>query len=109
MTVMEKKLAEIAIKPLGREFKDFSISSYTLKAEDVFSNIHDTLHDYIPIDIVRDFNKAKNHRDEDEMSYILWEKLFNWLQDIAPEGSVFGAHPGDDSNDFGFWDSSLFE
>lgn len=30
------------------------------------------------------------------------EALFDRLEDLAPEGYTFGAHPGDGS-DFGFW------
>ncbi len=32
----------------------------------------------------------------------LFDKLFDALNDVAPKGHYFGAHPGDGS-DFGFW------
>ena len=37
----------------------------------------------------------------DEATYLL-EDLFDQLDESAPEGYYFGAHPGDGS-DFGFW------
>ena len=40
--------------------------------------------------------------ESDDMSYFLNETLFDILNDYAPEGYYFGAHPGDGS-DFGFW------
>ena len=38
---------------------------------------------------------------EDELHYDL-EDLYELLNDLAPEGTSFGAHEGDGS-DFGFW------
>tara|TARA_R110000737_G_scaffold263407_1_gene271431 strand:- start:293 stop:640 length:348 start_codon:yes stop_codon:yes gene_type:complete len=38
---------------------------------------------------------------EEELSYDL-EDLYEMLNELAPEGTSFGSHPGDGS-DFGFW------
>jgi len=38
-----------------------------------------------------------------ETDYILWETVFGLMGELAPEGYIFGAHPGDGS-DFGFWE-----
>lgn len=40
--------------------------------------------------------------DSEDCAWLL-EQLFDSLDDAAPEGYYFGAHPGDGS-DFGFWE-----
>ena len=40
---------------------------------------------------------------EDGMVGFLYEDLWDAMNDIAPEGYYFGAHPGDGS-DYGFWE-----
>lgn len=50
---------------------------------------------------VQDEGDSSDWWQSDDASYLL-EELFNVLNDHAPEGYYFGAHPGDGS-DFGFW------
>lgn len=51
-------------------------------------------------DLISDAKATKDFED-DEAYYVL-EALEDAMDDLAPEGCFFGAHPGDGS-DFGWW------
>jgi len=81
---------------LDESWANQSLSTGTMIAEDVFSAIESLL----PESIVEEFWAAEE--DSEDRMYILNEYAWDHMNDIAPEGTYFGAHPGDGS-DFGFW------
>ncbi len=82
-------------KILGKEFINVSLSEGTLIEEDIFKSVKLLL----PKEIQNDF---LNCIDREEKCYIM-ENIFDYLNEIAPEGCYFGAHEGNGS-DFGFWE-----
>ena len=84
-----------------------TISHGTLKTEDLvesFSSEYERLGGRASV--AKHFRNVMFGRDlagtyEEELVWAL-EDLFNLLDEMAPEGTYFGAHEGDGS-DFGFW------
>lgn len=95
-----------------------------MKTGSIISGTHRT-QDLIPafISVLREVDEAAYaqllvnggvpaHADEDddadwwhsEQASFLLEDLFDTLDENAPEGHYFGAHPGDGA-DFGFWEN----
>jgi len=92
-----------------------SVSSATMRAEDLIPAFLDVLeacgHPQAPA-IREEVNSlamtdpegfcGPYFADTETASYILNEEIWDAMQDIAPEGCYFGAHPGDGA-DYGFW------
>lgn len=50
-------------------------------------------------------NEQSEYWDSEDATYFL-DSLFDTLNQYAPEGYYFGAHPGDGS-DYGFWSNEF--
>jgi hypothetical protein len=93
---------------LGKEWTG-SIISATLREEDLIPAFEGVL-DVAGVEYDRPaavdkllLGQSLTDNEQEEVSYYLNEMLIDLLDDIAPEGTHFGCHPGDGS-DFGFWE-----
>lgn len=84
-----------------------TVSHGTLRTEDLAFAFADKIHrilagslEYTEIDLkyIRTFIDHPDRADEWDL-----EMLLDTLNELAPEGYYFGAHPGN-SSDFGFWE-----
>lgn len=94
---------------LNKQWAGVSVSSATLREEDLIPAFEETLAELdITPERPESVNKLLNTDDDltdderEEVALYLNETLFDALQNIAPRGCYFGAHPGDGA-DFGFW------
>jgi hypothetical protein len=107
---------------LSSDYRGISLSHATLREEDLIPTFLDFLREHAPqkyAAILEDWRDCLPHTgqydvfesdkfeqwisDEPEQaSYLLNEDIWEALNDIAPRGTYFGAHPGDGS-DMGFW------
>lgn len=94
---------------LGKEWVGTSVSTATLREEDLIPAFESVLDEAgvnydRPVAVDKLFaGKGLSDGEQEEIAYYLNESLFDLLNEIAPEGTYFGAHPGDGA-DFGFWE-----
>lgn len=81
---------------LGTDYRNQSLSHGTHITDDIFDAVKGFLPDHL-------ITLYDNEKDESVKSEILNDDVFEHLNEIAPDGYYFGAHPGDGS-DFGFWE-----
>lgn len=92
---------------LDQAFINYSVSHGTLRTQDLIETF---------VDFLKAHSTEASHQDviaegehiisqnvcNDDAQWFLCEELWDAMQDMAPEGCVFGSHLGDGS-DFGFW------
>lgn len=93
---------------LGVEWVNVSVSHGTLRAEDLIPAFDAVLRTHgvmveQPECVTRLLEGGELTDDEwEQVSWFVNEDLFDAMDEIAPEGCYFGAHPGDGA-DYGFW------
>ncbi|MGD8449892.1 MAG: hypothetical protein PVF36_11745 [Desulfobacterales bacterium] len=70
--------------------------------QDAAKKLAKTEHKLREIERIEDKDKMYKCKKE-----ILFQDIFNMMEDISPEGCYFGTHPRDFGL-IGFWDKSLF-
>lgn len=93
-----------------------SISSGTLRKKDLILTFLDFIREHdpvryeamalMPFGSVPSFAMEDENSEwweEEEASILLNAVLWESMEDMAPEGYYFGAHPGDGA-DFGYWE-----
>jgi hypothetical protein len=96
---------------LDMSWAGVSVSTGTLREQDLipaFESVLDTagVKYERPESVNKLLGGGELTTDEwEEVGFYLNEDLFDLLDDIAPEGTSFGSHPGDGA-DFGFWQAS---
>ena len=105
---------------LGSKYRIYTISqNSTLNVVDLIDDCLDFLHS-VNLDKktseklfrvekkIRQTEKLENiNKIYKRKKEILFQEIFDILEDISPEGSYFGTHPTDLAL-IGFWDNSLF-
>ena len=65
----------------------------------ILADIVDGIRHLVPAKLLKEFDAAE---PESHDAYMIYEDIEYAMDEIAPDGCYFGAHPGDGS-DIGFW------
>jgi len=92
--ILDEILEDSEDEQLDETWTNKCVSSGTLKIEDIFNAIEN----FLPISLSLDFYLTKN----EEEKYVVFEKILDYMNDIAPGGCCFGPLR-EDGACFGFW------
>lgn len=107
------------MKSLDNRYIGMTLSEATMLSEDLIPSFIDFLESVAEdCEIIEDVESLKEevdkleleentgygtyYKDQEEASWLLNEQIWDLLNDIAPDFTYFGAHPGDGAC-YGFW------
>lgn len=105
------------MKRLSKDFVNYEVSNSTLRTQDLIESFsyfignvkeqivegHEDLSVVTAIIEQSEYGLERGYDgNEEDLDYFLNEELFDFMNDIAPEGCYFGANEGDGAA-FGFW------
>lgn len=88
---------------LGEEWRNSTVSHGTMRNQDLAPVFIDVVRTYDPQEAESLEKHWESMSVDDEVATDFVHDLFDKLNEVAPEGCYFGAHPGDGS-DYGFWE-----
>lgn len=114
MLYFSKITGEDDLDRLPDDYKNTTTSHATLRLQDLVEKHLDFISDNVPEshlhpdyqDWIEVFDKYQGNPYDDKSQEALqwvWDEIFDYLNDIAPDGCVFSSHIGVDEL-FGFWD-----
>lgn len=93
---------------LSKDWIGTTLSEGTLRPEDLIPKFLNALTEIDPDAAVwfsAHYSWDDEDNEDDEVLSEALDKLYDLLNDVAPEGAYFGSHEGDGAC-FGFWDLS---
>jgi len=115
------------MKQLGDQYIGMTLSEATMLSEDLVPSFMDFLENVAEeceiqedvtllsaevdkLELGENTGYGTYYKDQEEASWLLNEQIWDLLNDIAPDFTYFGAHPGDGAC-YGFWvsDEALAE
>lgn len=84
------------------DIRNMSVASATYVEEDIVIRIKAFNDAYLKDQLISDLIIEYIVAGEEERSYILYDNIWDRMNELAPEGYYFGSRPGHGA-DFGFW------
>jgi len=88
---------------LARDLIPSFMDILALYNERAYDEVDNSLREYAKMEDWREVDDDDERWNSQAISWILNDEIWPAMDNIAPDGYYFGAHPGDGS-DYGFWE-----
>lgn len=96
---------------LSRNYVGYTVNSDTMKEEHLLDAFNGFIMNHVPVEspewvvlvgLIGEASDLLKEGDQETVSFIINEDIWAVMNQIAPEGCIFGAHDGDGAC-YGFW------